>query len=64
MDPSFLPVGQPGRQGLRRAVRAPPFGGGILYNKDVYAKLGLQVPKTWADFMANSDKIKAAGITP
>ncbi|WP_327010279.1 extracellular solute-binding protein [Dactylosporangium sp. NBC_01737] len=39
-------------------------GGGILYNKAVYGKLGLQVPKTWADFMANNAKIKAAGIAP
>ena len=39
-------------------------GGGILYNKAVFAKLGLQVPKTWADFMANNAKIKAAGIDP
>lgn len=39
-------------------------GGGILYNKEVYANLGLQVPKTWAEFEANSEKIKAAGITP
>jgi raffinose/stachyose/melibiose transport system substrate-binding protein len=39
-------------------------GGGILYNKKIYAKLGLSVPKTWADFEANNDKIKAAGITP
>jgi len=38
-------------------------GGGILYNKDVYSKLGLSVPKTWAEFESNSDKIKAAGIT-
>ncbi len=36
-------------------------GGGILYNKKVYADLGLQVPKTWAEFMANNVKIKAAG---
>ena len=39
-------------------------GGGILYNKKVFAKLGLSVPKTWADFMANNAKIKAAGIDP
>jgi raffinose/stachyose/melibiose transport system substrate-binding protein len=39
-------------------------GGGILYNRTVYDKLGLQVPKTWAEFMANNDKIKAVGITP
>lgn len=39
-------------------------GGGILYNKLVYADLGLEVPKTWADFMANNAKIKDAGIDP
>ncbi|MFI7703952.1 ABC transporter substrate-binding protein [Nonomuraea sp. NPDC049480] len=39
-------------------------GGGILYNRKVYDKLGLEVPKTWDEFMANNDKIKAAGITP
>jgi raffinose/stachyose/melibiose transport system substrate-binding protein len=38
--------------------------GGILYNRTVYEKLGLQVPKTWAEFMANNAKIKAAGIDP
>jgi raffinose/stachyose/melibiose transport system substrate-binding protein len=38
--------------------------GGILYNKKVYEKLGLQVPKTWSEFMANNAKIKAAGIDP
>jgi raffinose/stachyose/melibiose transport system substrate-binding protein len=39
-------------------------GGGIMYNKKVYADLGLTVPTTWAEFMANNDKIKAAGIAP
>ena len=34
-------------------------GGGILYNKKIYSDLGLQVPKTWAEFAANNDKIKA-----
>jgi raffinose/stachyose/melibiose transport system substrate-binding protein len=38
--------------------------GGILYNKKVYEQLGLQVPTTWSEFMANNAKIKAAGITP
>lgn len=46
-------------------VRGVPFGaamgGGIYYNKKIYAELGLSVPKTWADFMANNEKIKAAG---
>lgn len=37
--------------------------GGILYNKRVYKELGLAVPKTWAEYIANSDKIKSAGKT-
>ena len=40
------------------------FAGAMMYNKAVYAKLNLQVPKTWAAFMANNAKIKAGGIAP
>jgi raffinose/stachyose/melibiose transport system substrate-binding protein len=39
-------------------------GGGVFYNKKVYEKLGLQVPTTWDEFMANNAKIKQAGIDP
>ena len=42
----------------------PGFAGGILYNRDIYADLGLEVPKTWAEFEANNEAIKAAGIPP
>ncbi len=38
--------------------------GGVLYNKKVFAKVGISVPKTWAEFEANNDKLKAAGIPP
>ena len=37
------------------------FGGGVLYNIPVYQKLGLEVPTTWDEFMANNKKIKEAG---
>lgn len=39
-------------------------GGGILYNKKIYAELGLSIPKSWAEFMSNNEKIKAAGKVP
>ncbi|HEY9011903.1 MAG TPA: ABC transporter substrate-binding protein [Devosia sp.] len=48
-------------------VRGAPFGlamaGGVLYNKKVYDELGLSVPMTWDEFMANSAKVKEAGKT-
>jgi raffinose/stachyose/melibiose transport system substrate-binding protein len=49
-------------------VYGSPFGptmaGAMLYNRGIYSELGLQVPKTWAEFMANNAKIKAAGKDP
>jgi raffinose/stachyose/melibiose transport system substrate-binding protein len=36
-------------------------GGGWFYNKKVYAQLGLKVPKTWSELLANCEKIKKAG---
>jgi raffinose/stachyose/melibiose transport system substrate-binding protein len=49
-------------------VFGAPFGsqmtGAILYNKRIYAELGLQIPKTWSEFMANNAAVKAAGRVP
>jgi raffinose/stachyose/melibiose transport system substrate-binding protein len=49
-------------------VYGAPFGpqltGAILYNKKIYADLGLEVPRTWDAFMQNNAAIKAAGIDP
>jgi raffinose/stachyose/melibiose transport system substrate-binding protein len=40
-------------------------GGGILYNKAVYADLGLEVPLTWDDFESNNQAIlDAGGVAP
>ncbi|NTW41404.1 MAG: carbohydrate ABC transporter substrate-binding protein [Cellulomonadaceae bacterium] len=36
-------------------------GGGIFYNIPIYEELGLEVPKTWDEFMSNAQKIKDAG---
>jgi len=45
-----------------------PFGAtgmmGVYYNKDVFAQVGVEPPKNYADFLEIAKKIKAAGITP
>ena len=46
---------------VRGAPIGAAMGGGIYYNKPIYEELGLSVPKTWDEFMANNEKIKAAG---
>ncbi len=40
------------------------FGGGILYNRQIFDEQGLSVPTTWDEFAANNDQLLAAGITP
>ncbi|MCD9021453.1 ABC transporter substrate-binding protein [Cohnella silvisoli] len=38
---------------------------GILYNKELFAKAGIEVPfKTYSEFLAACEKLKKAGITP
>ena len=35
--------------------------GGVFYNKPLYTSLGLKIPTTWDEFMANNAAIKKAG---
>jgi raffinose/stachyose/melibiose transport system substrate-binding protein len=37
---------------------------GFYYNKNIFQKLGLSIPKTEGEFFAALDKIKASGTTP
>ncbi|QUJ78198.1 extracellular solute-binding protein [Sulfitobacter albidus] len=37
---------------------------GIYYRKDIFEEQGIDVPKTWDDFIAAGETLKAAGITP
>lgn len=36
----------------------------VLYNREIFAQQGLQVPTTWTQFLAVCDALTAAGITP
>ena len=36
----------------------------VYYNKDIFDAQGLTPPTTWDEFIADSDALKAAGITP
>ena len=37
----------------------------VLYNKELFKKAGIdKTPTTWAELMADAEKLKAAGITP
>ena len=37
---------------------------GIYYRKSVFEKLGIEVPKTWDDFLAVCETLKSKGVTP
>lgn len=37
---------------------------GIYYRKDIFEQQGITPPKTWAELLAASEKLKAAGVTP
>ncbi|MBZ9725851.1 extracellular solute-binding protein [Mesorhizobium sp. CO1-1-11] len=37
---------------------------GVFYNQDIFAAQGIEIPKTYKDFAAACEKLKAAGITP
>lgn len=36
----------------------------VLYNREIFAEQGLEVPTTWTEFLAVCDSLTAAGITP
>ncbi|WP_223297231.1 ABC transporter substrate-binding protein [Catenulispora acidiphila] len=61
----LLPMGN----AYKGKVYIPPTNSQIIpmvfYNKTMFAKAGIaSAPKTWADFMADCAKLKAAGMTP
>ena len=37
---------------------------GIIYNRDIFAQHGLDVPHTWDELIAVAETLQAAGVTP
>jgi raffinose/stachyose/melibiose transport system substrate-binding protein len=63
LNPTFVKTVQT-PNGIYGAPTGTATGGGIFYYKPAYEKFGLKVPTTWAEFMANNEKIKAGGQVP
>lgn len=61
---SFKPVVTAPDGTIRGVPFGPAMGGGVYYNRKLYEELGLSVPKTWDEFMANNAKVKEAGKVP
>lgn len=60
---SFKPVVTGTDGNVYGIPNGPAMGGGIFYNRKIYEELGLSVPTTWDEFMANSQAAKDAGYT-
>jgi raffinose/stachyose/melibiose transport system substrate-binding protein len=67
VNPGFVKVLQALGESSPGAVNGVPFAAnasGILYNEDLFAQQGVQVPTTWDELIADAKAFKAAGITP
>ena len=53
-------------QQAHNGISLPWFDLGVAYyyNKNIYSELGLNVPETWNEFMANCEAIKNSGKNP
>jgi raffinose/stachyose/melibiose transport system substrate-binding protein len=63
LDPAFIASASVGGKLYGVPVDYSAQAGVIWYSKSIYQKLGLQIPKTWKEFLANCDKAQAAGYT-
>lgn len=64
VSPSFQSVVSDGNGGVYGVPGEAGMGGGILYNRKVYEELGLEIPRTWDEFMANNEAISETEVAP
>lgn len=54
-----------GKDGKAYCLAVDCWAGGIFYNKDLFAQVGVEEePKTWEEFLEVCQKLQDAGITP
>jgi raffinose/stachyose/melibiose transport system substrate-binding protein len=58
---SFLPTVTGTNGEVYGVPNGPAMGGGIFYNRAIYAELGLEIPTTWDQLIANAQAAKDAG---
>ncbi|TCO40561.1 raffinose/stachyose/melibiose transport system substrate-binding protein [Kribbella antiqua] len=63
--PKFNQTTYSGPDGAVYGLSVASWGAGVLYNKDLLAKVGATtIPQTWDEFLALCHKLKDAGVTP
>jgi raffinose/stachyose/melibiose transport system substrate-binding protein len=63
LDPLFVASASAGGKLYSVPIDYSAQAGAIWYSKSIYQKLGLQIPRTWQEFLTNCDKAQAAGYT-
>jgi len=51
-------------EGRTSALPYSVMAASVIYNKQIFAEQGLEVPQTWDELLAVCDKLVAAGVTP
>nr|WP_245861303.1 extracellular solute-binding protein [Microbacterium aurantiacum] len=51
-------------EGRTSALPYSVMAASVIYNKDIFAANGLEIPQTWDELIAVCEQLKAAGITP
>ncbi|WP_253384795.1 ABC transporter substrate-binding protein [Microbacterium foliorum] len=51
-------------EGRTSALPYSVMGASVIYNKEIFAQQGLEVPQTWDELLAVCDRLKEAGIDP
>lgn len=51
-------------EGRTSALPYSVMAASVIYNKQIFAEQGLEVPRTWDELLQAADQLKQAGITP